>query len=199
MTSSTTSSPCSEEVRNGQRGAPFGDSGRGAAVELWLFGSSGGQSARAAGVLGLPFVANYHVIPAPPSTPLRPTGRRSRRPRFSTSPTSWCPRMCLWRKQIRKRSIWLHRFRAGFTASAAGTAPCPTQIPDDRSVGARARRIGRGPSRHAVRGNVRHGPEKLDGLQRAVGAKELLVTTITYDHQDRLRSHELLAKEWGTG
>jgi alkanesulfonate monooxygenase SsuD/methylene tetrahydromethanopterin reductase-like flavin-dependent oxidoreductase (luciferase family) len=41
--------------------------------------------------------------------------------------------------------------------------------------------------------------EKLDGLQRAIGAKELLVTTITYDHQDRLRSHELLAKEWGTG
>jgi alkanesulfonate monooxygenase SsuD/methylene tetrahydromethanopterin reductase-like flavin-dependent oxidoreductase (luciferase family) len=103
--------------------------GEAAAVELWLFGSSGGQSARAAGVLGLPFVANYHVIPAPPSTPLRPTGRRSRRPRFSTSPTSWCPRMCLWRKQIRKRSIWLHRFRAGFTASAAGTAPFPTQIP----------------------------------------------------------------------
>jgi alkanesulfonate monooxygenase SsuD/methylene tetrahydromethanopterin reductase-like flavin-dependent oxidoreductase (luciferase family) len=40
--------------------------GEAAAVELWLFGSSGGQSARAAGVLGLPFVANYHVIPAPP-------------------------------------------------------------------------------------------------------------------------------------
>jgi alkanesulfonate monooxygenase SsuD/methylene tetrahydromethanopterin reductase-like flavin-dependent oxidoreductase (luciferase family) len=37
--------------------------GEGAAVELWLFGSSGGQSARTAGVLGLPFVANYHVIP----------------------------------------------------------------------------------------------------------------------------------------
>jgi alkanesulfonate monooxygenase SsuD/methylene tetrahydromethanopterin reductase-like flavin-dependent oxidoreductase (luciferase family) len=38
--------------------------------------------------------------------------------------------------------------------------------------------------------------EKLDGLQRANGAKELLVTTITYDHHDRLRSHELLAMEW---
>jgi len=37
--------------------------GEGAQVELWLFGSSGGQSARTAGARGLPFVANYHVSP----------------------------------------------------------------------------------------------------------------------------------------
>jgi alkanesulfonate monooxygenase SsuD/methylene tetrahydromethanopterin reductase-like flavin-dependent oxidoreductase (luciferase family) len=39
--------------------------------------------------------------------------------------------------------------------------------------------------------------DKLEALQRATGADELVVTTITHDHQDRLRSHELLAKEWG--
>jgi alkanesulfonate monooxygenase SsuD/methylene tetrahydromethanopterin reductase-like flavin-dependent oxidoreductase (luciferase family) len=37
--------------------------GEGAAVALWLFGSSDGQSARTAGARGLPFVANYHVSP----------------------------------------------------------------------------------------------------------------------------------------
>ncbi|MDT5047135.1 MAG: hypothetical protein QOG75_2998 [Mycobacterium sp.] len=39
--------------------------------------------------------------------------------------------------------------------------------------------------------------EKLDGLQRATGAQELVVATMTHDHQDRLRSYELLGKEWG--
>jgi hypothetical protein len=30
---------------------------------------------------------------------------------------------------------------------------------------------------------------------RATGADELLVTTVTYDHADRVHSYELLAKE----
>ena len=37
--------------------------GEGADVEIWLFGSSPGQSAQAAGARGLPFVANYHASP----------------------------------------------------------------------------------------------------------------------------------------
>ncbi|GAB3808041.1 LLM class flavin-dependent oxidoreductase [Micromonospora zhanjiangensis] len=38
--------------------------GEGAGVQVWLLGSSGGESARLAGALGLPFAANYHVSPA---------------------------------------------------------------------------------------------------------------------------------------
>jgi alkanesulfonate monooxygenase SsuD/methylene tetrahydromethanopterin reductase-like flavin-dependent oxidoreductase (luciferase family) len=34
-------------------------------------------------------------------------------------------------------------------------------------------------------------------LQEATGADELLVTTITHDHADRVRSLQLLAEEWG--
>jgi alkanesulfonate monooxygenase SsuD/methylene tetrahydromethanopterin reductase-like flavin-dependent oxidoreductase (luciferase family) len=34
-------------------------------------------------------------------------------------------------------------------------------------------------------------------LQAATGADEILVTTITHDHADRVRSFELLAQEWG--
>jgi hypothetical protein len=34
-------------------------------------------------------------------------------------------------------------------------------------------------------------------LQDATGADELLVTTITHAHADRMRSFELLAREWG--
>jgi alkanesulfonate monooxygenase SsuD/methylene tetrahydromethanopterin reductase-like flavin-dependent oxidoreductase (luciferase family) len=38
--------------------------------------------------------------------------------------------------------------------------------------------------------------ERLRALQRVTGADELLVTTITHDHADRVHSFELLAKEW---
>jgi alkanesulfonate monooxygenase SsuD/methylene tetrahydromethanopterin reductase-like flavin-dependent oxidoreductase (luciferase family) len=38
--------------------------------------------------------------------------------------------------------------------------------------------------------------DKLRVLRQATGADELLVTTITHDHADRVRSYELLAAEW---
>jgi alkanesulfonate monooxygenase SsuD/methylene tetrahydromethanopterin reductase-like flavin-dependent oxidoreductase (luciferase family) len=38
--------------------------GEGADVQVWILGSSGGQSAQVAGVNGLRFAANYHVSPA---------------------------------------------------------------------------------------------------------------------------------------
>ncbi len=38
--------------------------------------------------------------------------------------------------------------------------------------------------------------EKLGALRRATDADELLITTITHRHADRVRSYELLARAW---
>jgi alkanesulfonate monooxygenase SsuD/methylene tetrahydromethanopterin reductase-like flavin-dependent oxidoreductase (luciferase family) len=38
--------------------------------------------------------------------------------------------------------------------------------------------------------------DKLERLRDATGADELIITTITHDHRDRVRSYELLAEEW---
>jgi hypothetical protein len=38
--------------------------GEGAALQIWILGSSGGESAEVAGANGLRFAANYHVSPA---------------------------------------------------------------------------------------------------------------------------------------
>ncbi len=38
---------------------------------------------------------------------------------------------------------------------------------------------------------------RLEALQRVTAADELVVTSVTHRHADRLRSHELLAKRWG--
>jgi alkanesulfonate monooxygenase SsuD/methylene tetrahydromethanopterin reductase-like flavin-dependent oxidoreductase (luciferase family) len=45
-------------------------------------------------------------------------------------------------------------------------------------------------------GSPRTVAAKLDQLQEATRADELVITTITHDHADRVRSYELLAKEW---
>ncbi len=37
---------------------------------------------------------------------------------------------------------------------------------------------------------------RLEQLQEATDADELMVTTITHDHDDRVRSYQLLAEEW---
>jgi hypothetical protein len=38
--------------------------------------------------------------------------------------------------------------------------------------------------------------ELLTQLREATGADELIITTITHDHADRVRSYQLLAQEW---
>jgi len=38
--------------------------------------------------------------------------------------------------------------------------------------------------------------DKLEQLREATSADELIVTTITHEHADRVRSYELLAHEW---
>jgi alkanesulfonate monooxygenase SsuD/methylene tetrahydromethanopterin reductase-like flavin-dependent oxidoreductase (luciferase family) len=38
--------------------------------------------------------------------------------------------------------------------------------------------------------------DQLEALRDATGADELIVTTITHDHADRVRSYQLLAQEW---
>jgi alkanesulfonate monooxygenase SsuD/methylene tetrahydromethanopterin reductase-like flavin-dependent oxidoreductase (luciferase family) len=53
------------------------------------------------------------------------------------------------------------------------------------------------PSRNAIRGNADEVADKLAVLQRATGTDELVITSITHRHEDRLRSHELTAKRWG--
>jgi alkanesulfonate monooxygenase SsuD/methylene tetrahydromethanopterin reductase-like flavin-dependent oxidoreductase (luciferase family) len=38
---------------------------------------------------------------------------------------------------------------------------------------------------------------RLSVLQRLAGADELVVTSVTHRHRDRLRSHQLIAERWG--
>lgn len=172
--------------------------GEGAAVELWLFGSSGGQSARTAGARGLPFVANYHVSPGTTLDAIEAY-------RAAFTPSSFLDEAyvvvsadVLAAETDSQADYlaspfphWVHSIRSGH-----GAIPYPNHTVTEALAPEQAALVA---DRVATRfvGSAATVAEKLDGLQRATGAQELVVTTITHNHQDRLRSHELLGKEWG--
>ncbi|MDP9870079.1 MULTISPECIES: MsnO8 family LLM class oxidoreductase [Streptosporangium] len=176
--------------------------GEGADVELWVLGSSGGQSAQVAGERGLSFAANYHVSP---STVLE--AAEAYREAFKPSATLAAPRLIVSadvvvaedddtaRELASPYGLWVRSIRTG-----AGAIPFPTPeeaaahewTEEDRALVA---------DRVATQfvGSPRTVAERLRVLRDVTGADELLVTTITHDHADRVRSYELLAAEWATG
>lgn len=174
--------------------------GSGADAEVWVLGSSGGQSAQVAGALGLPFAANYHVSPA--TTLEAVAGYRDA---FRSSSALSSPYILvsadvvvgetddqaqelaagygLWVRSIRSGAGAM-RFPSPETVAAFSWTPSDRALVEDRV------------STQFV-GSPETVAKHLRVLQEATGADEVLVTSITYRHEDRVRSHELLAQEWG--
>ncbi|MBK3646812.1 LLM class flavin-dependent oxidoreductase [Streptomyces sp. MBT33] len=173
--------------------------GEGAELEVWILGSSGGQSAAVAGRNGLRFAANYHVSPGTVLEAVE--GYRSF---FQPSEVLDKPYVSVSadivvadddataRELATGYGPWVRSIR---TAEGAIEFPTPEEARahtwtdedqalvqdrlDTQFVGS--------PGRVA---------DQLEQLQEATGADELLITTITHDHKDRVRSYELLAEEW---
>ncbi|MEU6273141.1 LLM class flavin-dependent oxidoreductase [Streptomyces populi] len=175
--------------------------GEGADLEVWILGSSGGQSAEAAGRGGLRFAANYHVSPA---TVLEAV--EGYRAAFQPSDVLDKPYVSVSadvvvaeddekaRELATGYGLWVRSIR-----TAEGAVQFPT--PDE----ARAH-VWSDADRTLVQdrldtqfvGSPRRVADRLAQLQEATGADELLITTITHGHADRVRSYELLAEEWRT-
>lgn len=172
--------------------------GEGADTEVWIFGSSAGPSAELAGRLGLPFGANYHVSPG---TTVEAVD--AYRAAFRPSATLPEPYVVVSADAVVAEDDataselastyghWTHSIRSGHGAipypNPDTTPPLTDEeraLVDDRIV---TQFVG-SPSTVA---------ERLDTLRRVTDADELVVTSVTHGHEDRLRSYELLAREWG--
>jgi alkanesulfonate monooxygenase SsuD/methylene tetrahydromethanopterin reductase-like flavin-dependent oxidoreductase (luciferase family) len=176
--------------------------GTAADAELWILGSSAGQSAQVAGSLGLPFAANYHVSPATVleavaayRSAFRPSAVLARPHVMVSADVVVAPDDADARELATGYGLWVRSIRTG-----AGAIPFPSPqearaaswTDEDRAlvedristqfVGAPA----------AVAKSLRI-------LQEATQADELLVTTVTHGHEDRVRSALLLASQWGLG
>ncbi|GAA3573754.1 LLM class flavin-dependent oxidoreductase [Nonomuraea rosea] len=173
--------------------------GEGADVELWVLGSSGGQSAQAAGERGLPFAANYHVSPsnvleavAAYREAFKPSGVLAEPYVVVSADVLVAADEAVAAELAKPYGLWVRSIRTG-----RGAIPYPTPEEADAHVWSEqdlalvadrldTRFVG---TPETVAGGLRV-------LQRVTGADELLVTTITHAHADRVRSFELLAGAW---
>lgn len=172
--------------------------GEGCELTPWVFGSSKGQSAQVAGARGLPFVASYHITPA---TALEAIDAY----RAAFQPSAALPEpyvvvsadvvvaddTATARHLASSYGHWVYSIRAG-----DGAIPYPDP---DKVAPLSDEQLEVVKDRTATQfvGDADEVADKLDTLQRAAGADELVVTSVTHGHADRLRSHELIAKRWG--
>ncbi|WP_290050928.1 LLM class flavin-dependent oxidoreductase [Amycolatopsis solani] len=173
--------------------------GEGARPEVWILGSSGGQSASVAGRNSLRFAANYHVSP---SGVLEAVG--AYRKAFQPSDALPEPYVAVSadavvaeddataRELAAGYGLWVRGIRR-----AEGAIPFPT--PEEAAEHAwtdedRALVADRVDTQFV--GSPATVADGLRRLQEATGADELVITTITHRHADRVRSYELLAEHW---
>jgi alkanesulfonate monooxygenase SsuD/methylene tetrahydromethanopterin reductase-like flavin-dependent oxidoreductase (luciferase family) len=175
--------------------------GEGAQVEVWILGSSGGDSAQLAGELGLPFGANYHVSPATVleaveayRTAFRPSATLAEPRVLVSADVVVAPDDDTAHELASGYGLWVLSIRNG---QGAIDFPTPAEAAahewsdDERDVVADRTATQFVGSPHAV-------ADQLQVLADETGADELLVTTITHGHVDRVRSYELLAQEWSS-
>ncbi|WP_280335164.1 LLM class flavin-dependent oxidoreductase [Nocardia wallacei] len=172
--------------------------GEGADVDLWLFGSSGGESAQLAGRLGLPFAANYHVSPgtiletvAAYRNSFRPSARYPEPYLVVSADVVVAEDDATARHLASTFGHWVYSIRSGSGAARyqdPDTAE-PLTEQQQRLVYDRVTTQFVGTPAVVTR--------RLTALQQLTGANELVITSVTHRHEDRLNSHRLLAREWG--
>ncbi|MDR8407285.1 LLM class flavin-dependent oxidoreductase [Nonomuraea sp. 3-1Str] len=173
--------------------------GEGADVEVWILGSSGGESARVAGERGLPFAANYHVSPATVLEAVagyreafKPSAALAEPYVIVSADVLVAPDDDTAAELAEPYGLWVRDIRTGAGAPpypTTGQARAHTWSDEERALvqdRIDTRFVGT-PERVA---------ERLDVLRRVTGADELLVTTIAHGHAERVRSYELLAAAW---
>lgn len=173
--------------------------GEGAQVQVWILGSSGGESAEVAGKNGLRFAANYHVSPA---TVLEAAeGYRAAftpsaeldRPVVSVSADVVVAETEEKARELASGfGLWVRSIR---TAEGAIEFPTPEQARAHTWSQEERELVADRVDTQFV-GSPAQVADGLEQLRDATGADELLITTITHDHADRVRSYQLLADEW---
>jgi luciferase family oxidoreductase group 1 len=173
--------------------------GEGADVQVWILGSSGGQSAQVAGVNGLRFAANYHVSPATVleaaegyRAAFRPSADLDRPYVSVSADVVVAADEATARELATGYGLWVRSIRSGEGAIAF---PTPQQARAHAWAAADRALVADRVDTQFV-GSPAQVAGQLEQLQEATGADELIITTITHDHADRVRSYQLLAEEW---
>lgn len=172
--------------------------GEGTGLTPWIFGSSKGQSAEVAGTRGLPFVASYHITPATALDAIdayraafTPSARLPEPYVVVSADVVVADDTATARHLASSYGHWVHSIRVD-----GGAAPYPDPDGCPPLTGEQLAAVKDRTATQFV-GDPDEVAHRLDTLRRVSGADELVVTSVTHRHADRLRSHELLARRWG--
>jgi alkanesulfonate monooxygenase SsuD/methylene tetrahydromethanopterin reductase-like flavin-dependent oxidoreductase (luciferase family) len=172
--------------------------GEGAPLTPWIFGSSRGPSARVAAARGLPFVASYHITPgtaldaiAAYRDAFRPSARLAQPYVVVSADIVVADDTATARRLASSYGHWVYSVR-----SETGAVPYPDP---DHCLPLSEEQLAQVIDRTTTQfvGDPEEVAEKLDTLRKVTDADELVITSVTHRHADRLRSHELIAKQWG--
>jgi luciferase family oxidoreductase group 1 len=185
--------------KSGSGQAAHARPGEGAAVQVWILGASGGESARVAGSHGLRFAASYHHSP---STVLdavtayreafRPSAELPQAYVSVSADVVVGPDDQSARRLASGYGLWVRSIRTG---AGAIKFPTPEEAAEHQWSHEDLALVKDRTDTQLV-GSPEAVADKLEQLRDATGADELAITTITHDHADRVRSYELLAQEW---
>ncbi|MET0899693.1 MAG: LLM class flavin-dependent oxidoreductase [Mycobacterium sp.] len=172
--------------------------GEGSGLTPWVFGSSKGQSAQVAGALGLPFVASYHITPATALEAIE-AYRNAFRPSASlaepylvvSADVLVAEDSATATRLASSYGHWVYSIRAGGGATPYPDPALSAPLTEDQ------RELVADRTETQFVGDPDEVIARLETLQRVTGADELVITSVAHDHQDRLRSHELVAERWG--
>jgi alkanesulfonate monooxygenase SsuD/methylene tetrahydromethanopterin reductase-like flavin-dependent oxidoreductase (luciferase family) len=159
--------------------------GEGADLQVWILGSSAGESAEVAPSNILEAVAAYRAA-------FRPSAELDRPYVTVSADVVVAEDEATARELATGYGLWVRSIRSG---EGAIQFPTPDEArrhvwsDDDRAL------VDDRLETQFV-GSPAQVADHLERLQDATGADELLITTITHDHADRVRSYELLAQEW---
>lgn len=169
------------------------------APEVFVLGSSGGESAAVAGRRGVPFAANYHVAPSAVleavtayRAQFRPSAELDRPHVIVSADVVVSDTDTRAEHLAAGYAQWVHSIRTG---AGAIQYPSPAQAATWSPTAADRNLVA---DRLATRfvGSPATVVEQLSVLARVTGADELLITSITHDHEARARGHELLIETW---
>jgi len=167
---------------------------------IWLLGSSG-YSAQLAGLLGLPFAFAHHFSSAN-TLPALALYRHTFRPSAVLAEPFCLISVSVVCAEDGERARWLHgssrlsmlRLRTGHPS----TLPSPDEAAGYPYSEAERTVVAEATASHIV-GTPAEVVSALSQLAQRTGVDELMITTSTYGHGDRLESYRLLAEGAGLG
>lgn len=164
----------------------------------WIFGSSKGQSAQVAGARGLPFVASYHITPATALEAIdayriafKPSAVLAEPYVVVSADVVVAGDTATARHLASTYGHWVYSIRSGDGAIPYPDPETAEPLTDEQLEVVKDR------TATQFVGDPDEVAAKLETLQRVTKADELVITSVTHRHDDRLQSHELIAKAWG--